>query len=118
MRSRSLALFALGAACATIIGGGAAYATNGASLLIGRTNAATAATTLSNSAGTPLVLSGRSTSAPLKVSNTVKVANLNADMLDGYGSSALALTAGRSAIVTGSPDDADVLARRKTISIN
>src|SRR6185436_12247554 len=96
MRSRSFALFALGAACALIVGGSTAYATNGASLLIGRTNAATAPTALSNPSGTPLVLSGRADAAPLKISNTVRVGNLNADLVDGIDGNALALKAGRT----------------------
>lgn len=108
MRSRSLALFALGAACATIlVGGGVASAANDWPLILGRSNAATAPTSISNPAGTPLVLSGRSTSPPLKVGSSVKVANLNADLVDGIGSGAIATTSGRTAIVTGSPDDAD-----------
>lgn len=107
MRSRSFALFALGAACATIIGGGAAYAANDWPLVLGRSNAATAPTSLSNPSGTPLVLSGRSTSAPLKVSSAVKVTNLNADLVDGRTAGEFALKAGRTAVVVGSPDDAD-----------
>ena len=107
MRFRSCALFALGAACALAIGGGAAYATNGASLLIGRTNDASAPTYLNNPAGTPLVLSGRADAAPLKISNAVKVGNLNADLVDGLDGGALALKAGRTGVVVGSPDDND-----------
>jgi hypothetical protein len=107
MRSRSFALFALGAVCATIVGGGVASAANDWPMLLGRSNAATAPTSISNPAGTPLVLSGRSTSAPLKVNSSVKVANLNADLVDGIGSGTIATTSGRTAIVAGSPDDAD-----------
>jgi hypothetical protein len=107
MRFRSCALFALGAVCALAVGGGAAYASNGASLLIGRTNNASAPTYLNNPAGTPLVLSSRSDAAPLKISNAVKVGNLNADFVDGVDGGALALKAGRTGVVIGSPDDND-----------
>ena len=107
MRSRSFALFALGAVCATVLGGGVASAANDWPMLLGRSNAATAPTAISNPAGTPLVLSGRSTSAPLKVNSSVKVANLNADLVDGIGIGTISTTSGRTAIVAGSPNDAD-----------
>jgi hypothetical protein len=107
MRFRSLALFALGAVCAAIIGGGVASAANDWPMIIGRSNAATAPTTIRNPAGTPLVLSGHSTSPPVKVGSSVKVTNLNADLVDGRTAGEFALTSGRTAIVVGSPDDAD-----------
>jgi hypothetical protein len=53
---------------------------------LGKTNAG-ARTTLSNPDGVPLRLTPQAGSPPLQVSNTVKVANLNADLLDGKDSS-------------------------------
>jgi hypothetical protein len=107
MRLRSPALFALGAATTLLVGGSAAYAVNGGSLLIGRSNSATLPTSLSNPNGTALALSSKAGTAPLKVNDTTKVAHLNADLLDGLDSTALALKAGRTGIVVGSVDDAD-----------
>lgn len=80
--------FASGVVFAVVIGGGTAVATNGGSLLIGKGNSATATTGLANSKGTPLSLSAKKGTPPLKVSNTVKVKNLDSDLLDGKDSKA------------------------------
>ncbi|HTY71782.1 MAG TPA: hypothetical protein VMI11_05065 [Actinomycetes bacterium] len=71
---------------------GTATAATGGALLLGRANAASRTTTLSNSGGgAALRLRTHSrTSAPLSVSgNTNKVPGLNADLLDGLTSSQL-----------------------------
>jgi hypothetical protein len=57
---------------------------------LGRTNTAER-TTLSNPTGTPLRLLSASDSAPLQVSSTVRVRNLNADLLDGRDATEFAL---------------------------
>ena len=66
--------------------GGVAYAANGGSFLLGKTNKATAPSVLNNSAGTALSLVAKPGYAPFKVSNAVKVPLLNADKLDGLDS--------------------------------
>jgi hypothetical protein len=107
MRLRSPLLFGLGALTVAAIGGGTAYAANGGSLLIGRSNAASATTSLSNAAGTALSLSSKAGTPPLRVNGNTKVANLNADLLDGLSSGSFALRDGRTGIVVGSATDAD-----------
>jgi hypothetical protein len=107
MRFHHSALFGLGAASALLIAGGTAYAANGAALLLGRSNAATATTALNNSRGTPLALSAPAGTPPLRVNTAAKVANLNADHLDGLDATAFASTGGRTGIVFGAADDRD-----------
>src|SRR3954454_2853100 len=107
MRFHSPALFSLGVASAMLAAGGTAYATNGASLLLGRSNAATATTAITNSAGTPLALSASGGAPPLRVNSATKVGNLNADHLDGLDATAFASMAGRTGIVFGSTGDRD-----------
>jgi hypothetical protein len=107
MRLRSPGYFALGALSALFIGGGTAYAVNGSSLLIGRSNSATLPTSLSNPAGTALSLSSKAGTAPLRVNDSTKVSRLNADLVDGLDGGALALKSGRTGIIVGSEDDAD-----------
>jgi hypothetical protein len=68
---------------------GTAAAATGGTFLIGRSNAATSVTALSNSTGTPLALGGKSGYAPLTVTSTIKVSRLNSDLLDGLDSAAL-----------------------------
>ena len=80
--------------------GGAAYAANGGSLLLGRANTATATTTLTNSAGTPLSLVAKTGYAPFKVGSKVKVTNLNSDTLDGLDSTVFARATGQFAAVS------------------
>ena len=64
--------------------GGTAYAATGGTFLLGRSNAATSPTTLTNSAGTPLALNAKAGYAPLGVNSTTKVGRLNSDLLDGW----------------------------------
>jgi hypothetical protein len=68
--------------------GGTAVAATGGSFILGKSNSADAVSTLTNSTGPALSLRAPSGSAPLRVNRTVKVANLNADLLDGRDSSA------------------------------
>jgi hypothetical protein len=81
-------------------GGGVAGAVNGASLLIGKSNSATAQTSLTNTStghtlvlvakgGVPLALSAPSGTPALSVNTTKQVANLNASYVGGLSSSAL-----------------------------
>jgi hypothetical protein len=65
------------------------YAANGGSLVLGHKNTATKTTTLKNSKGTALSLKSKAGTAPFKISNSTKIANLNADLVDGLDSSAL-----------------------------
>jgi len=107
MQLRTPALIGLGALALVLLGGGAAYATNGGALLLGRTNGATATTTLVNPTGSALSLNAKAGTAPLRVSNATKVPNLNADRFDDLDSTKFALTAGRTGIIIGAADDAD-----------
>ncbi len=62
---------------------GTAVAATGGNFLLGKSNTATAVSSLSNTKGTALSLSSTTTTPPLKVSNSVQVANLNASELGG-----------------------------------
>ena len=68
---------------------GTAVAATGGTFILGKSNSATTLTTLSNTKGTALSLKAPSGSPALAVSNTNKVARLNADLLDGLNSSQL-----------------------------
>ena len=103
----ALGLIGLGALGALALGASTASAVNGGPLLLGRTNRASATTSLSNSVGSALSLTSKPGTASLKVSDTTKVSKLNADRVDDLDSSALALKAGRTGIVVGTPNDAD-----------
>jgi hypothetical protein len=97
MRFTRGSAFIGGVVCALVVGGGTAVATNGTSLLIGHGNVGTAATGLANSKGTPLSLAARKGWPPLRVNNTVKVKNLDSDLLDGKSSSYFLPAAGTAA---------------------
>jgi len=107
MRFRSPGFFAVGFVSALALGGGVAYAANGGALLMGKSNSETVTTGLTNSAGTPLALAAPAGVAPLRVNNTTKVNSLNADLIDGVDSAALALVAGRTGIIVGKATDTD-----------
>jgi len=62
---------------------GTAVAATGGNFLLGKSNTATAVSSLSNTKGTALSLSSTATTPPLKVSNSVQVPNLNASELGG-----------------------------------
>jgi hypothetical protein len=71
------------------VGGGTAFAATGGSFVIGKANQEATTTSLTRTtAGAPLSLVAKAGSAPLAVSSTVKVAKLNADLLDGKDSTA------------------------------
>jgi len=87
---RAIAIGSTIAAAGIIVAGsGVGYATNGNAFLLGRSNTETSKATLTNTLGTPLSLKAPAGSAPLQVSNGVKVARLNADTVDGLDSSQL-----------------------------
>jgi len=89
---RAIAIGSTIAAAGIIVAGsGVGYATNGNAFLLGRSNTETSKATLTNTLGTPLSLKAPAASAPLQVSNGVKVARLNADTVDGVDSSQLQL---------------------------
>ena len=62
---------------------GVTYAATGGTFLLGNANSATTVTKLTNSKGTALSLVSKKGTPPLTVSNSTKVARLNADLLDG-----------------------------------
>jgi hypothetical protein len=76
---------------------GTAYAATGGTFLLGKSNTASATTSLTNSAGTALSLNSKTGTAPLKVNHTTKVTNLNSDQLDGLDSTKFALTTANTA---------------------
>jgi hypothetical protein len=88
---------AAGAIATLIIGSGTAYAATGGNFILGKANAAGTTTSLKNPNGTALTLTSRPGTPALRVSNGVKVPQLNADKLDGRDSSQFALTSGRTA---------------------
>jgi len=97
MRVSRAGTFVGGIVCAVVVGGGTAVATNGAAVITGQGNAATTTTGITNAKGTALSLTAKTGVPPLKVSNTVKVKNLNSDLLDGKSASAFLPTTGTAA---------------------
>lgn len=89
--------FAAGAAFSLLLAGGTAYAATGGTFILGRANAASTVTTLSNSAGTPLSLGAKAGTAPLAVNSEVKVGHLNSDRLDGLDSLSFLRSTGKAA---------------------
>lgn len=70
-----------------------AFAATGGPLLLGKSNTASKTTTLKTTGSKPaLSLKSKAGKAPLKVSNTTKVAKLNADLVDGLDADALKTT--------------------------
>jgi hypothetical protein len=67
---------------------GTAVAATGGMFILGKANKATAVTSLSNSKGTALALSAPASEPPLTVSNSVRIPNLNASLLDGQTATA------------------------------
>lgn len=86
--------FGMGAVMALVIGSGTAYAATGGKFILGKSNAAAKTTTLSNRSGTALALNSALGTPPLKVNRSIKVPNLNADLLDGMDQSEFALASG------------------------
>jgi hypothetical protein len=68
---------------------GTAVAATGGTFILGKANSADSVSTLSSSVGSALSLRSPAGSAPLQVNRTVKVARLNADLLDGIDSTGL-----------------------------
>ena len=77
MRRRTILTTAAVIAVGALVIPTAANAANGGSWLLGRTNYESAATTVSNSAGTPLSLKAKAGYAPLAVNSTKTVTNLS-----------------------------------------
>lgn len=65
---------------------GTAVAATGGTFILGKSNAASTVSTLSNSTGTALSVTAPADKPALAVSNTVRVPRLNADLLDGVSS--------------------------------
>jgi hypothetical protein len=82
-------------------GGAAAYAANGGSLLIGRSNSATATTTLTNTRGIPMKFVAKPGYPPLTVNSTTTVPYLSADRLDGLSGGSFALAGGQTGTILG-----------------
>jgi hypothetical protein len=90
--------------------GGTAYAANGGSFLLGRSNAASASTSLSDSGSSPVLkLLAKSGQPPIATNSNKKVGNLNADLLDGVSAEKFAQTKGRTGIIVGDVGDTDGL---------
>jgi hypothetical protein len=89
-RSRLLTAAALGLGLVLALDA-TAYAATGSSLVLGRLNSAGTTTTLTmTGTGSALrLLTASSTAAPLSTNATGRVANLNADRVDGYDASGL-----------------------------
>ena len=80
--------------------GGTAYAANGGALLLGRSNAASVPTILTNTgAGAALALRPHAGQPPLSTSSAVRSPNLNADLLDGVDSTAFARVGGSTGVI-------------------
>ena len=106
-----LGVFLLGAVAPTIAGTGI-----GAVFNLGKTNSVSATTTLTSGAstrtlqvtnsgsGAALQLTTKTTVAPLKVNSSIKVANLNADRLDGIDSTGFVRPSGLVLINAGFAD--------------
>jgi hypothetical protein len=101
MRVSRKTSFAAGAMAALVLGSGTAYAATGGSLILGMSNKAGATSVLSNKNGVALSLNSKSGTPSLKVNRSVKVPNLNADMVDGLSAGSLALAKGNTGHVTG-----------------
>jgi len=88
---RGLVAGAVIAGAALTVGvGGVGYAATGGTFILGQANSAGTTTSLNNPNGTALSLTGNAGTPALRVSNAVKVGNLNADLLDGLSSTAFA----------------------------
>lgn len=87
MARTKAAYFALGMLVAVMLGG-TAFAATGGNFILGKSNTANATSGLDNPKGTPLSLTAKSGTPPLKVNTGVKVKNLHADKLDGLDAAA------------------------------
>jgi hypothetical protein len=108
MSVRSSSAFIAGAVVALVLGTGTAYAANGGTFRLGRSNSATATTTLTNAYGSALKLNSRSGHPSLLVNRNTRVPNLNADLLDGISQGSFArVTRVGTVVDTGFVDDND-----------
>jgi hypothetical protein len=96
VRRPSMTSFAAGAVAALVLGSGTAVAATGGKFILGHGNSAGAVSTLTNSRGPALSLKSKAGTPSLVVGSRTKVANLNADTVDGVDSTKLARTAGQS----------------------
>jgi hypothetical protein len=104
--TRSGSAFIAGAVVAVVLGTGTAYAANGGVFRLGRSNSATATTTLTNSHGTALKLNSKAGQPSLQVNRNAKVPSLNSDLLDGIDSGSFArVTTVGSIVGTGFVDN-------------
>ena len=88
---RGLIAGAVVAGAALTVGvGGVGYAATGGNFILGQANSAGTTTSLNNPNGTALNLTSNAGTPALRVSNAVKVTNLNADLLDGLSSTSFA----------------------------
>jgi len=100
---------------------GTAYAATGGTFILGQHNTATRVSSLANSKGTALSLSSASNAAPLEVSNSVQIPNLNASLLGGQPASAFLAadgTAANSSELGGVPASNFVQGNGATITAN
>src|SRR6266496_6237427 len=98
-KTRPLIAGALIAAAGLIGANGVAYAATGNALILGHKNSANAATTIHRTThGPALQLEAPAGSAPLAVNRPVKVARLNADLVDGKDAAQLQTRAIRYAM--------------------
>jgi hypothetical protein len=94
MNIRTVTAFTAGAIVALVLGTGTAYAANGGNFKLGGNNYESRGASLNNSAGTALTLRSKAGTPSLKVNQTTKVPNLNADMVDGLSSGEIARNVG------------------------
>ena len=106
---------ALGMSIALVGSLGVASAATGGNFILGHTNKANAISVLKGTAGTPLSLVAPSGKAPLKVSNSVKIARLNADEVDGLHASTLGRTSSASGINASWSEDGRTVLKSVTI---
>lgn len=87
--SRGLVSGAVLAGAAMVVGlAGAGYTATGGNFILGASNSANNASTLTNTSGTALSLNSPAGTAPLAVNRSTKVTRLNADLIDGLDASA------------------------------
>jgi len=88
--------------------GGTAYAANGGSFLLGRNNAASVTSILTDTGASPaLTLRPKAGYPPIATSSKVKSPNLNADLIDGLDSTQLARVGGSTGFIVADDEDLD-----------
>jgi hypothetical protein len=88
--------FAAGAVVALVLGSGTAVAATGGKFILGKGNAESSTSTLTNTRGTALSLRSKAGTPALQVGNSVRVPSLNSDKLDGLDSSSFARATGQA----------------------